>query len=224
MHDIFETDILQHVTSLVKSSTNPGRRHVTRIIDEFKHETSTDVHVCMTFEILGQHLGFHTAHFEQCRLPVRYVKKLTSQLLRGLDFLHRECGIIHTDLQPSNILLELNHREETIAQYLSMTPPRLAATADREFEDLPENVDSNVPLREALPTPLLTDLGDFSARIIDYGVASWVDRHLCDEIQPPLLWAPEVIMGAPWSIGWSLGWLIIEFVNGHQFIIHPHLL
>jgi serine/threonine-protein kinase SRPK3 len=220
-HDIFETDIVRHITSLVKSSTNLGRHHVTRIIDEFKHETSTGVHVCMTFEILGQHLGYQTAQFKQCRLPVRYVKKLTSQILQGLDFLHRECGIIHTDLQPSNILLELGHLEETISQYLSTTPPRLAATANREFEELPENVDPNVPLYEALPTPLLTNSEDFSVRIIDYGVASWVDRHLSDEIQPPLLRAPEVTLGAPWSTGvdiWSLGCLIIEFVNGHRFI------
>jgi serine/threonine-protein kinase SRPK3 len=33
------------------------------------------------------------------------VKIITKQMLIALDYLHRECQIIHTDLKPENILL-----------------------------------------------------------------------------------------------------------------------
>ncbi|KFY93456.1 hypothetical protein V500_03717 [Pseudogymnoascus sp. VKM F-4518 (FW-2643)] len=55
-------------------------------------------------------------------------------------------------------------------------------------------------------------------RIIDFGVASWVDKHLSGQIQSPHLRAPEVTLGSPWGTGvdiWSFGCLIIELVKGH---------
>ncbi|QMW47043.1 hypothetical protein G4B11_010522 [Aspergillus flavus] len=54
-------------------------------------------------------------------------------------------------------------------------------------------------------------------RIIDFGVASWRDNHLSEQIQSPALRAPEVTIGAPWDTGvdiWSLGCIIMELVQG----------
>ena len=36
---------------------------------------------------------------------------VSSQTLQGLDYIHRECNMIHTDIKPENILLETNERE-----------------------------------------------------------------------------------------------------------------
>ena len=46
-------------------------------------------------------------------------------------------------------------------------------------------------------------------------LASWIDRHLSDHLQPEHLRAPEVTLGAPWSTGvdiWSLGCLVRKFI------------
>ncbi|KAG6301901.1 hypothetical protein E4U45_003091 [Claviceps purpurea] len=54
-------------------------------------------------------------------------------------------------------------------------------------------------------------------RLIDFGVASWREKHLLDQIQPLALRAPEVTLGAPWDTGvdtWNLGCLIVEFTHG----------
>ncbi|KAM0745541.1 hypothetical protein ACQRIT_000925 [Beauveria bassiana] len=125
----------------------------------------------------------------------------------GLDFLHRECGIILTDLKPTNILLELENPNETISKYLESVPPR---TDDRQDGAI-------VPLREVITTPLVSDMASLHVRIIDFGVSSWREKHLSDLIQSFALRAPEVTIGAPWDTAvdiWSLGCLVVEFVQG----------
>ena len=42
---------------------------------------------------------------------------LAKQILIGLDFLHRICGVIHTDLKPENVLLCLT-QEEIVKNYI----------------------------------------------------------------------------------------------------------
>ncbi|KAK5166514.1 uncharacterized protein LTR77_008057 [Saxophila tyrrhenica] len=67
-------------------------------------------------------------------------------------------------------------------------------------------------------TPTVTKDRPGSIKIIDFGVASWVDKHLSNNIQPEHLRPPEVFLRAPWGPPvdiWSLGCLVIELVKGH---------
>ena len=38
-------------------------------------------------------------------VPTSIVRKIALHTLLGLDYLHRICGIIHTDLKPENVLV-----------------------------------------------------------------------------------------------------------------------
>ena len=38
-------------------------------------------------------------------------RNIAKQILIGLDFLHRYCGVIHTDMKPENVLLCLTDKE-----------------------------------------------------------------------------------------------------------------
>lgn len=95
-HDIFEQEILSKITELSSKTEHKGCHHVLPLRDQFKHEGPNGEHVCFVFDVLGYHLDHQTIWFKHGRLPVRTVKTITRQLLLGLDFLHRECGIIHT--------------------------------------------------------------------------------------------------------------------------------
>jgi len=95
-HDIYELEMLQHIQQKSQLSINPGRNHVIQLLNHFRHEEANGNHVCLVFPVLGHHLGLQAAKFEQERIPVAVMKEVARQLLEGLDFLHRECGIIHT--------------------------------------------------------------------------------------------------------------------------------
>jgi serine/threonine-protein kinase SRPK3 len=65
----------------------------------------------MTFEVLGpNHLTLIRQYRHRC-IPIHIVKRITKQILMGLDYLHRECNIIHTDLKPENVLIVINVNE-----------------------------------------------------------------------------------------------------------------
>merc|ERR550514_1922106 len=38
-------------------------------------------------------------------VPLNTVRRVAKDMLLGLDYLHRICGIIHTDLKPENVLV-----------------------------------------------------------------------------------------------------------------------
>jgi serine/threonine-protein kinase SRPK3 len=44
-------------------------------------------------------------------VPMNICRRIAKQCIIGLDFLHRVCGVIHTDLKPENVLLCLSDEE-----------------------------------------------------------------------------------------------------------------
>ncbi|TWU72628.1 hypothetical protein ED733_000214 [Metarhizium rileyi] len=206
-HDIFEREILSRIKEVSRDSSHEGRFHVLHLLGHFNHRGPNGDHVCLVFDVLGHHLYFQAVKYEDGKLPVKAVKKMARQLLLGLDFLHRECGIIHTDLKPTNIVLDLETPNDTVSKYIDSIPPRTTVRQNGAI----------VPLREVIPTPLVSEMASLHVRIIDFGVASWRERHLSEKIQSPALRAPEVTLGAAWDTGvdiWSLGCLLVEFVQG----------
>ncbi|GMH40206.1 hypothetical protein BSKO_08110 [Bryopsis sp. KO-2023] len=76
-----------------------------RLLDCFEHRGPNGRHVCMIFETLGDNLLKLIKKYKYQGIPVPIVKNITRQVLVGLDYLHRELGIIHTDLKPENVML-----------------------------------------------------------------------------------------------------------------------
>ncbi|KAG6179770.1 hypothetical protein E4U36_005345 [Claviceps purpurea] len=209
---IFEREILEKIREVSRESLHEGRKHVLPLIEHFTHRGPNGQHVCLTFDVQGHHLYFQAAQYKDGKLPVKTVKEIVRQLLTGLDFLHRECGVIHTDLKLTNILMELETPSETVSKHLESAPPQTTRVQSGAI----------VPLREIIKTPLVSEVESLRVRIIDFGVASWRENHLFEEIQPLALRAPEVAIGAPWDTGvdiWTLGCLIVELL--HNFLLFP---
>ncbi|KAF2644969.1 serine protein kinase-like protein Sky1 [Massarina eburnea CBS 473.64] len=97
---------------------HPGRAHVVSLLDSFNHKGPNGVHVCMVFEVLGENLLGLIKRWNHRGIPTPLVKQITKQVLLGLDYLHRECGIIHTDLKPENVLIEIGDVEQIVKTYV----------------------------------------------------------------------------------------------------------
>ncbi len=65
----------------------------------------------MVFEILGVNLLEIMKRYDYKGIPLPLVRRMTKQVLIGLDYLHRKCRIIHTDLKPENVIVALDKKE-----------------------------------------------------------------------------------------------------------------
>ncbi|KAF1947589.1 serine/threonine-protein kinase SRPK2 [Clathrospora elynae] len=117
-----EIKLLKKVVDANKD--HPGRKHVVSLLDSFNHKGPNGVHVCMVFEVLGENLLGLIKRWNHRGIPMPLVKQITKQVLLGLDYLHRECGIIHTDLKPENVLIEIGDVEQIVKTYVKNEPSK----------------------------------------------------------------------------------------------------
>ena len=85
-------------------------RYVATLHDSFFHSGPNGKHMCMVFSMLGVNLLSVIKAHNYRGIPVSVVKNMVRGVCRGLDFLHRKCRIIHTDLKPENVLLQFPHQ------------------------------------------------------------------------------------------------------------------
>jgi serine/threonine-protein kinase SRPK3 len=78
----------------------------------------------MVFEVLGENLLGLIKRWNHRGIPMPLVKQITKQVLLGLDYLHRECGIIHTDLKPENVLIDIGDVEQIVMTYVKEEPKK----------------------------------------------------------------------------------------------------
>lgn len=117
---IDEIKLLQRIVSA--KPDHPGRKHVVSLLDSFEHKGPNGTHVCMVFEVLGENLLGLIKKWNHRGIPMPLVKQITKQVLLGLDYLHRECGIIHTDLKPENVLIEIGDVEQIVKKVVKSEP------------------------------------------------------------------------------------------------------
>ncbi|KAL8718556.1 MAG: hypothetical protein Q9225_004328 [Loekoesia sp. 1 TL-2023] len=116
-------DEIKLLQKIVQANPNhPGKKHVVSLLDSFEHKGPNGVHVCMVFEVLGENLLGLIKRWNHRGIPMPLVKQITKQVLLGLDYLHRECGIIHTDLKPENVLIEIGDVEQIVKTFVKDEP------------------------------------------------------------------------------------------------------
>jgi serine/threonine-protein kinase SRPK3 len=109
-----EIKLLEKIASA--NPSHPGRQHIVSLLDHFEHTGPNGVHICLVFEALGESVLSTIKRYQYRGLPIHIVKQITKQVLLGLDYLHRECGVIHTDLKPENVLISIDNAEDVIAE------------------------------------------------------------------------------------------------------------
>jgi len=129
--------------------------HVAILHDSFFHTGPNGRHMCMVFTMLGCNLLGVIKSFNYRGIPVPVVKRMIRGICMGLDFLHRKCNIIHTDLKPENVLLqfpnqmsEIEQRSIALSSEKSSAPQQKnhLAVSTVEIEAAPK--DPNLPQEE----------------------------------------------------------------------------
>ncbi len=60
--------------------------------------------ICIVFEVMGANLLTLIQKYDYLGIPLEIVRHIVKDILIGLDFMHSQCKIIHTDLKPENVL------------------------------------------------------------------------------------------------------------------------
>ncbi|EMD35518.1 hypothetical protein CERSUDRAFT_116256 [Gelatoporia subvermispora B] len=197
------------------------------LYDTFSCSSIHGNHVCLVTNPLGPDtVALHLSR-PGLFLPLRQAKQVVRQLLLALDYLHTTCGVIYSDLTPSNVLVSLNDADEEIGQYLRTHPSK---TYDPQH--IPQLSPS--PIVTVRSQPLFIDdarrLQDFSVSLVDFHAAVSVDKCLrlqCLEPQPTYLCAPEVALGHTWSTPidiWALGCIVSFYLTGRLLSPIPTLI
>ncbi|KAG6820756.1 hypothetical protein H0H93_012020 [Arthromyces matolae] len=119
-----EIKLLSRVASV--SPTHPGRQHIVSFLDSFVTQGPESPHVCIVFEPLGENLLGLIERNKKKGVPKALVRIIAKQILLGLQYLHDECDLVHTDIKPENILIAIPDIETHINAELSSSPTPIA--------------------------------------------------------------------------------------------------
>ncbi|KAB8338889.1 hypothetical protein FH972_021831 [Carpinus fangiana] len=193
-------DEIKLLKKVVEANPNhPGKKHVVSLLDSFEHKGPNGVHVCMVFEVLGENLLGLIKRWNHRGIPMPLVKQITKQVLLGLDHLHRECGIIHTDLKPENVLIEIGDVEQIVKTYVE--EPK----APKEDKDDNRNGRRRrrtlITGSQPLPSPLNASFSQHDLSNFPGSTAS-LNKIVNEKVSPA---ASSADMSAPKSMLESLG-------------------
>jgi serine/threonine-protein kinase SRPK3 len=104
-------DYWQNQPERITKGIERDHSQVVQLLNSFIHHGPNGKHFCMVFEIMGVTLLEIIKRYNYKGIPIPYVRMIAKQILIGLDYLHRMCGIIHTDLKPENVLVCLTQEE-----------------------------------------------------------------------------------------------------------------
>ncbi|KAG7471987.1 hypothetical protein MATL_G00103780 [Megalops atlanticus] len=199
----------QDELTLLRCVCGPNRKHphsqcVVQLLDEFKLAGVNGIHMCLVMELLGPDLHSWQECFGNPGLPLPWVKRIIRQVLQGLDYLHNQCKIIHTDIKPENILLCMEKQSHNqSAEGVACTQPLRKEEQDKSRGE------------GDLWMPSSTE--GITVKIADLGSSCWVYKHFSDEIQTRQYRSLEVLLGSeygPPADIWSVACMAFELVTG----------
>ncbi|KAG7544964.1 Protein kinase-like domain superfamily [Arabidopsis suecica] len=194
----------------------------------------------MVLEFLGDSLLRLIRYNHYKGLKINKVREICRCILTGLDYLHRELGMIHSDLKPENILLcstidpakdpvrsgltPLLEKPEGNANgggsSMNLIEKKLKRRAKRAVAKISERRVSMVGAtgeEASSKTERSLDGIDMRCKVVDFGNACWADKQFAEEIQTRQYRAPEVILKSGYSFSvdmWSFGCTAFELVTG----------
>nr|CAH7739338.1 unnamed protein product [Callosobruchus chinensis] len=127
-----------------------GYKHIVQMVDTFKLISVNGIHTAISMEIMGPSLLHLLIQSDFRGIHLNGVRRIISQVLKGLTYLHDVCHIIHTDIKPENILIKVDEnyiksligKTERFAE-LGLDMPRSYVASDC-WVDRDDDLDSDI--------------------------------------------------------------------------------
>ncbi|KAL2522022.1 Protein kinase superfamily protein [Forsythia ovata] len=226
------------VLSAIANGDPSNAKCVVRLVDHFKHAGPNGQHLCMVLEFLGDSLLRLIKYNRYKGLELNKVREICKCILTGLDYLHRELGIIHTDLKPENILLYSTINPTKDPTRSGVTPilerpegntnggatiniieKKLKQRARRAVARISERRASMGGMGAPPKPDRCLDGIDLRCKVVDFGNACLADKPFAEEIQTRQYRAPEVILQSGYSFPvdmWSFACTAFELATGEM--------
>ncbi|KAI0284439.1 kinase-like domain-containing protein [Russula brevipes] len=181
-------------------TSHSGSLLVRQMLDDFQVDSKNGVFQCVVHPPLAISIKAFRRMLPDRALPVSLVKLVLKHLLLGLDFLHTEAKVIHTDIQESNVLLGMNEQ-----------------TAERDFDNFEKNELTSPSARKIegdrviyTSRPLVPLVYSYGWPVLcDFSEARFGEYDNMADIQPFQYRAPEVISTSLGVKRWIFG--VLEF-------------
>ncbi|KAF3482010.1 CMGC/SRPK protein kinase [Arthroderma uncinatum] len=195
------------LTNYMKSieDIHGGEVNVRRVIESFNIDGPHGTHCCVLYEPTGIDLSDFIHRLETGALPELLLRPAIRYILIALDYIH-QLGIIHTDIQPNNILLGI--KDQSVLSQLEQDEID-HPVARKRIPGRTIYLSREMPITRGFP--VLSDMGE----------ARRVEAKQRGIILPSIYRAPEVMLDMEWDNKvdiWALGqtiWTLFE--KGHLF-------
>ncbi|KAH7200408.1 serine threonine protein kinase, CMGC group [Fusarium oxysporum] len=193
------------------SGKHSGRSAVRELLDSFDVTGPDGSHRCLVHPPLWESIWTFLNRNPVGRLPPVVLAVTLRRLFLALDYLHTECKVIHTDIKGDNIMFGIY--DDSV--FTAFEEEELSGPTPRKEVD-----GRTIYISRELRKPK-----DYGAPVLcDFGSAVPGDIEHCEDIQPDIYRAPEVILQAPWSYKvdiWNAGCMIWDVFEGrHMFTGH----
>lgn len=209
-HPIRELQITKHLQSI--QQRHGGEKYIRVALDSFQVEGPHGIHHCLVYEPAGMDMNELLDVFEGT-LPVAVHRTTIRSVLIALGYLHKS-NVVHTDVQPNNILLGLDNDDEFVLDELANSETT-NPTPRKHLHNRTVYTSRCMPI--TIGELVLCDLGE--ARILQR------NKKQDGLMMPNAYRAPEVLLDMEWDEKvdiWAVGqtaWSLFE--KGHLFPNRP---
>tara|TARA_B100000497_G_C7646298_1_gene388643 strand:- start:241 stop:1434 length:1194 start_codon:yes stop_codon:yes gene_type:complete len=212
----------QEIKLMEKVGKIPGIIHLEETFEWGRHR-------CLVYPLYGKPLcdqNNDAGIVDDYHLPYEAIESFGNQIENSIHLLYKNCGLIHTDIRPENILLkEPSEEHRQIIESFQYLKPREAYTRTKAkyksklmakaLSKLSAKLFSLYESSQKIEVPECSIDEDTEIVIIDLGNAIDITKQN-EDIQSRYYQCPEVMLGLPYDYKcdlWSIGCVLYEIAT-----------